>query len=652
MTMRTGGKTAGNKRPDSNAQPNQGPKMTSSVESLVDQQQQQQRMSVDVPSISPCSIDLTKFRSLVRSYLDRGHNETAIFWADKVVSLSGGDPKDIYWLAYALFQSGQFHRAAHLIQSRDLLVTCLALRLLCARCFLAAKDWQQVVDVLQDETQANEDSVLISSMDLDVGIDEILETPNNKLQSTASCLRGQAFEAMENREVAADNYRMAIMQDVYNMEAFELLVSHHMLTPDEEAELLLRLPFKEQCGSEEEREMVRFLYMQQLKKYDKPGELIVPTKLKQLDVNLDVIVSLAERHYYNCDIKEASRIIETVVKTDPFHSSCLPLQIAVMVETGKSNDLFQLAHKLVDIYPGKAVSWFAVGCYYMLVNKHETARRFLNKATSLDRVFGPAWIAFGHSFAAENEHDQAMAAYFTASQVMRGCHLPVLYIGLEYGLTNNPKLADRFFTQALTIAPSDPFVLHEMGVIFYQNGDFFAAHKYFKDAFDKVHEVSSDVSLLPEKWEPLLNNLGHVTRKLGKFDEALEYHRRALVLSPRNPSTLSAIGFVHMLKFEASQAVNYFHKALGIRRDDTFSTTMLDHALEILLADLGPYDCENMAPPDEWPLSSTKHHSGQSLKGLKDEDAALFASLKTSRDSQDHLSSLMEDASTVSMDLH
>jgi anaphase-promoting complex subunit 6 len=36
------------------------------------------------------------------------------------------------------------------------------------------------------------------------------------------------------------------------------------------------------------------------------------------------------------------------------------------------------------------------------------------------RVFGPAWLAYGHSFALENEHDQAMAAYFKASQLMKG----------------------------------------------------------------------------------------------------------------------------------------------------------------------------------------------------------------------------------------
>ena len=53
------------------------------------------------------------------------------------------------------------------------------------------------------------------------------------------------------------------------------------------------------------------------------------------------------------------------------------------------------------------VSWFAVGCYYLMQNQNETARQFLSKATNLDRAFGPAWLAFGHSFAAEKEHDQA-----------------------------------------------------------------------------------------------------------------------------------------------------------------------------------------------------------------------------------------------------
>ena len=157
------------------------------------------------------------------------------------------------------------------------------------------------------------------------------------------------------------------------------------------------------------------------------------------------------------------------------------------------------------------MAWFAVGSYYYLIGKQEFARRYLCKATQLDRVFGPAWLTYGHSFAIENEHDQAMAAYFKACQLMKGCvlpinfniyfhkekmlfrswagmedidkqlvlsppslsrcHLPLLYTGVEYGLTNNSKLAERFFSQALEIAPDDPFVLHELGVTSFQKSE-------------------------------------------------------------------------------------------------------------------------------------------------------------------------------------
>lgn len=51
----------------------------------------------------------------------------------------------------------------------------------------------------------------------------------------------------------------------------------------------------------------------------------------------------------------------------------------------------------------------------MFVAKSELARRYLSKAKSLEPSAGCVWLAYGHSFAADNEHDQAMAAYFKVS---------------------------------------------------------------------------------------------------------------------------------------------------------------------------------------------------------------------------------------------
>lgn len=109
-----------------------------------------------------------------------------------------------------------------------------------------------------------------------------------------------------------------------------------------ERDFLDSLPFSQQCTKEEE-ELLRFLYENKLKKvkrffilfqmlfllfhqfekkknipvteywftyfsaslcqYNKPSEIVVPDIVNGLQDNLDVVVSLAERHYYNCDFK-------------------------------------------------------------------------------------------------------------------------------------------------------------------------------------------------------------------------------------------------------------------------------------------------------------------------------------------------------------
>ena len=52
------------------------------------------------------------------------------------------------------------------------------------------------------------------------------------------------------------------------------------------------------------------------------------------------------------------------------------------------------------------MSWFGIGCYYMCIGRHADARRYFGKATALDPTFSPAWLGFGHAFAAQDESDQ------------------------------------------------------------------------------------------------------------------------------------------------------------------------------------------------------------------------------------------------------
>ncbi|KAK6622538.1 hypothetical protein RUM44_002350 [Polyplax serrata] len=508
-------------------------------------------------------ININHYRRLVRKYLELHRYNTALFWADKVHNLSKGNQNDIYWLAQTLYLSKQYHRAAHLIKSKNLHLTNIQCCYLAASSLREAKEFSEAMDMLWE------------------GYSDILDT--SKLAGSMHFERGRVYESLDNRDLATDCYKQALLMDVHCYEAFEALIQHQMLSANDEIELLVSLPYNKHCPSETDANFVRLLYETKLNKYRSINKIeeYHPLLLK-LEGNLDLMVAEAERHYYNCNYTMCWKITQEVMAKDPYHVACLPIYISCLVELKNSNDLFLLAHKLVDIYPESAVSWFAVGCYYHIIgNKSDHARRFLSKATSLDKLFGPAWLAYGHSFASENEHDQAMAAYFKASQIMKGCHLPLLYIGLENGLTNNSVLAEKFFLQAQAIAPYDPFVTHEMGVIAFQSGQYQLAKKHFEIALERLRD--NQKAMIQSKWEPLLNNLGHVYRKLQMYEKAIECHMQAMALCPNSASTYAAIGYCQVLMGQCKKAAELFHKALALKRDDTFSTNMLNYVLELLV---------------------------------------------------------------------
>lgn len=64
-------------------------------------------------------------------------------------------------------------------------------------------------------------------------------------------------------------------------------------------------------------------------------------------------------------------------KTCP--SSNWSLFFVLKVELKMKSQLFYTAHQLVEAGPKQAVSWFAVGCYYHLLEKNELAQRYFLK---------------------------------------------------------------------------------------------------------------------------------------------------------------------------------------------------------------------------------------------------------------------------------
>lgn len=105
-----------------------------------------------------------------------------------------------------------------------------------------------------------------------------------------------------------------------------------------------------------------------------------------------------------------------------------------------------------------------------------------------------------------------------------------------------------------------------------------------------VNEVAAyNREPIPATWEPLLNNLAHCMRKNKRYAEALELHKRALILKPQASSTFTAIGFVQTLMGQLENAIDSFHKSLAICHDEIFTLTILQYVTDDLKEELEVY---------------------------------------------------------------
>ena len=181
-----------------------------------------------------------------------------------------------------------------------------------------------------------------------------------------------------------------------------------------------------------------------------------------------------------------------------------------------TGELYYCAHNLVENYSSHPVSWFTVGTYYFHCKKYEVARKYFQKAIILDKSFLFAWIGMAHSFAVQDESDQAMSIYRTIMRLFPGCAQAHLYMGMEYLRTNNLKTATLSLQKAREINPNDPLIYSELGVINYKQKNYKDAKKYHELALEKCHGDSSF-------WvkETILTNLAHACRKLREYKSAI-----------------------------------------------------------------------------------------------------------------------------------
>ncbi|RMZ56557.1 hypothetical protein APUTEX25_001404 [Auxenochlorella protothecoides] len=184
---------------------------------------------------------LRQLRSLVHDCLAKHMYDAAVFFADKLVTLTDHAPAEVYTLAQGFYCSGQHRRCLHLLRTTQLLDKDVRIRYLAARCMLASGELDECLELLGGEEAAGPG-------DLQLGALPPSSPGTVSYLSVVCMLRGRVYDAQENFQRGTAWYHAALQADPFNYEAFHTLVGSHRLTPAEEAELLDSLAIPPEHG--------------------------------------------------------------------------------------------------------------------------------------------------------------------------------------------------------------------------------------------------------------------------------------------------------------------------------------------------------------------------------------------------------------------
>lgn len=529
-----------------------------------------------------------------------------------------GDDQDAFWLAQVHFSAGNYSRAQSFLARGNLTDRNPQCRYLAAHCSIKLGKTDDALAILGEKnpthlitapgsarqklrhvdvnTRAGARHTKVSSRTERVPTSEERdkEDVNNLKSEAGMCyLRGVCYAKQNSFDRAKECYKTACQIDVQCFEAFDALMTNSLMSPSEEWKFLESLNFDaiavpgNPSLSQEAAQFTKTLYTTRLSKYSRPDEFEdaveqLTTHYKLAD-NPDILLAKADLMFTHCRFREALTLTSSVLAEDKYNFAILPVHLASLYELDQKNALFLLAHELTDSHTSEPCTWLAVGIYYLSINRIAEARRYFSKASVMDPHFGPAWIGFAHTFAAEGEHDQAISAYSTAARLFQGTHLPQLFLGMQNLQLNNLSLAHEYLNTAYELCQNDPLLLNEMGVVYYHEDRMIDAISMFRRALVISEQNEAD----PDAWLPTRMNLGHALRRYGQLDEALSTFEEVLRHGVKEAGIFTAKGLVLLEMGRSWDAVVALHEALAVAPQDPMATDLLNRALEANESDSG-----------------------------------------------------------------
>ena len=297
-------------------------------------------------------------KNTFKKYFDLGLYSNALFYADKIFYMSLNKELSVisnylFDLAQCLYLNKEYFRCVNLIQKYNMSYYNLKYLNLLGQALLACEDYEAVITYLDKEI---------------VPIENKIEEDDNQnfYHSIRLLIVGKAYEMQENKSPAIRNLINALKYDPGNIEAFDCLINHQLLSTEQKERLKMEVNFTKDN---------KWLYDYYLSRMDDNifmtanSDVIISTQDNLQGNLIDILYNSndqdfmkieAEKYFTARDYENAYIKLKKINDEDFYKLDIIPMYCSCMIELNKTGELYYLAHKLANNCSDRYVSWFAV----------------------------------------------------------------------------------------------------------------------------------------------------------------------------------------------------------------------------------------------------------------------------------------------------
>lgn len=252
---------------------------------------------------------------------------------------------------------------------------------------------------------------------------------------------------------------------------------------------------------------------------------------------------------------KAFRLDSTNVEARVLYAECL-----INKPNRSADDIFRaftMYQNLVKKAPKNVAALVGLANTLVLLNDHDNAFKFINKALRIDKTYRDAYILKGTIYKLENNIKLAISSYETAVQQDPNYYMSYLLLGSLYEYENNPLCLEKY-TTAYQLQPKNVEVIYALAYAKEKFGQEASAQRLYRK-MTKVDSTFADGYF----------HLGYLAQfHYNQPDSAMYYYKKATKVNAQHLPSYHNMGLLYEDRNDLSNALFSYAKALKI--DSTY----------------------------------------------------------------------------------